>query len=80
MTTLDDVYPPGICGICGGPDKRHRLADAIASDVRTGMTVDEIISDYAPALRFTPDAVLTLAAWGAGGFDIDEDEEECGDE
>lgn len=27
---LDRWFPPcGPCGICGGPDKRHRLGDAI---------------------------------------------------
>ena len=51
-----------------------RIADAIARDIRAGLTPDEIIEDYAPALRFTPDAVLVLAAWGKGGFDRGEDE------
>lgn len=34
---LDLLYPyAGPCLICGGPDKRHRLADSIIENVRAG--------------------------------------------
>jgi hypothetical protein len=34
---FDLLYPfAGPCMVCGGPDKRHRLADAIVSNVRGG--------------------------------------------
>jgi hypothetical protein len=37
VSILDLLYPfAGPCAICGGPDKRHRLADAIVSNVRGG--------------------------------------------
>lgn len=36
-STLDVLYPyAGECWICGGPDKRHRLADAIVGNVQAG--------------------------------------------
>jgi hypothetical protein len=66
---LDEVYPPcGPCLICGRyDDKRHRLADAIASEVRAGCTMDELISEY-DVMEYTPEGILLLAAWGKGGF------------
>lgn len=34
---LDALMPPaGPCGICGGPDQRHRLIDAIRENARAG--------------------------------------------
>jgi hypothetical protein len=37
LALLDRMRPPyGPCGICGGPDARHRLWDAIEGTVRLG--------------------------------------------
>lgn len=34
---LDLLYPfAGPCAICGGPDKRHRLADSLIEQARAG--------------------------------------------
>jgi len=47
-TELLDLVGPhrGPCGICGGPDARHRFADAIASRVRGGDGADDVAEDY----------------------------------
>ena len=64
--TLDRVIPyRGRCGICGGADARHRITDAVASDVRVGMTPEEIANEYRPMYDLSPYDVLVLAAWGA---------------
>lgn len=35
LAALDHDFPPcGPCAFCGGPDKRHRLWDAIESSAR----------------------------------------------
>ena len=36
----------GPCGICGGPDARHRVVDAIASRLRAGESVESVAEDY----------------------------------
>ena len=52
IRTLDDYFPPcGPCGICGGPDKRHRLWDAIRDRFRAGETAREIADDLGQPLR-----------------------------
>ena len=44
---LDVLYPyAGPCAICGGPDKRHRLADAIVGEVRAGVSLEEASEEY----------------------------------
>lgn len=34
------------CGICGGPDREHRVIEAIASRIAAGEPVDEVVHDY----------------------------------
>ena len=47
MTDLDAVWPPrGPCGICGGPDARHRIFDAIRSPARSGEREEWVAEDY----------------------------------
>ena len=36
----------GPCGLCGGPDARHRVLDAIAERVTAGDTIDDTAADY----------------------------------
>jgi len=36
----------GKCGICGGPDARHRVADAIAEQVRAGDSPESVADDF----------------------------------
>ena len=36
----------GPCAICGGPDSRHRLFDAIKSRFTAGESVVELADDY----------------------------------
>ena len=44
---LDVLYPyAGPCAICGGPDKRHRLADAIVENVRAGDDPEAVADNY----------------------------------
>jgi hypothetical protein len=44
---LDVLYPfAGPCWICGGPDKRHRLADAIVDNVRGGDSPQLVADAY----------------------------------
>lgn len=36
LVALDHIFPPrGPCGICGGPDARHRLWDVAEGQART---------------------------------------------
>ena len=44
---LDVLYPyAGPCAICGGPNKRHRLADAIVENVRAGDDPEAVADNY----------------------------------
>lgn len=44
---LDLLGPhPGPCGICGGPDARHRMADAIVERVQAGEPAERVAADY----------------------------------
>jgi hypothetical protein len=36
----------GPCWVCGGPDKRHRLADALVENVRAGDSVEFVAAGY----------------------------------
>ena len=61
MTThpLDVLYPyAGPCMICGGPDKRHRLADAIVANVRGGDSMKVAADIY----QVNEEAVRTLVS------------------
>lgn len=58
-SVLDVLQPfAGECGICGGPDKRHRLADAIVENVAAGDSIEHVAEDYDVA----PDVVRALVA------------------
>ena len=58
--TLDEHFPPcGPCLICGGPDKRHRLWDAIDGQLQAGDSVSTLVLDYGldgAAIRAVRDA------------------------
>lgn len=44
---IEAAMPPhGPCGLCGGPDARHRVIDAIASRVRAGDSEEDVAADY----------------------------------
>lgn len=59
MTVLDLIGPyRGSCGLCGGPDARHRTADAIAERFKAGEHPVAIAADYDLDLN----TVLRLAA------------------
>lgn len=62
MSVLDVLYPfAGPCGICGGPDKRHRLADAIIENVRAGDSPAMVAAIYSDdVLPISVEAVNTL--------------------
>jgi hypothetical protein len=51
----------GECFICGGPDKRHRLADSIISNVRGG----DSVASVARAYEVPEEAVRTLVEYAA---------------
>jgi len=54
MLTLIGPYQ-GPCGICGGPDARHRVADSIAEQVRAGDSPERVADDFGvdlAAVRF----------------------------
>ena len=36
----------GPCGICGGPDARHRTFDSIAEKVHAGDSIEDVADDY----------------------------------
>ena len=65
-TSLDDVLgAAGPCGLCGGPDQRHRVCDSIAEQLRAGEDPATLLEDFGIS---TLDELLVLAAWGAGGW------------
>lgn len=44
---VDEEMPPaGPCGICGGPDKRHRVIDAAIGMVMAGDHPAAVAEDY----------------------------------
>ena len=59
---LDALYPfAGPCGFCGGPDKRHRLADALVEAHRAGDSIDLLVHAYDWPDVVTPESVRALA-------------------
>lgn len=42
----------GACGLCGGPDARHRVLDAIADAVRAGEDPETVAEDHAFPVSF----------------------------
>lgn len=55
-----DVLGPhrGPCGLCGGPDARHRVADTIAECVAAGDSAEAMAEDFG----ITVNAVRAIAA------------------
>lgn len=44
---LDVLHPyAGPCWVCGGPDKRHRLADALIADLLAGDTPETVADRF----------------------------------
>jgi hypothetical protein len=44
---VDEFVPPrGRCGICGGPDARHRLLDNIRGQVKAGEPMEDVATDF----------------------------------
>ena len=63
MTTPNyDLVGPfaGECAFCGGPDKRHRMYDAIVDMVRGGDDPERIADDYGMSVE----SVLEIARVG----------------
>ena len=58
LTSLDVLGPyRGPCAMCGGPDARHRLADAVVGSVMAGDARVAVAHDYAVSLAAV-DALL----------------------
>jgi hypothetical protein len=56
---LDKHFAPrGACGLCGHPDARHRIYDAMSSRHSAGESVEEIADDY----DTTPEVVREVLA------------------
>lgn len=56
------LYPfAGPCALCGGSDKRHRLADSIIENVRAGDSVRLVANAY----DVSQEAVTALVAYAA---------------
>lgn len=54
---VDAAIPySGPCGLCGGPEARHRVLDASAERVCAGEPVTEVAEDY----RVSPDVVMAI--------------------
>jgi hypothetical protein len=52
--------PAGACAFCALPDKRHRLLEAVAENVRAGDSVESVADDY----DVSEDAVRAAVALG----------------
>jgi hypothetical protein len=62
VATWDRLYPhAGPCGVCGWPDKRHRIADAITAMYLAEDDPDLIAEDFGT----TADVVVEVAEAGA---------------
>lgn len=48
MSAAFDALGPhrGPCGLCGDPDRRHRVADAIVDRVRAGDSEEDCADDF----------------------------------
>ena len=45
--TLDQWFPPhGPCALCGHPDARHRVFEAISSRYHAGDSLEDIAEDF----------------------------------
>lgn len=64
---LDALYPfAGPCLICGGRDKRHRLADSMIENVRAGDAPEQVAAAYsAGGVTFSADSVNRLVEYAA---------------
>lgn len=61
--TLDLVGPlRGPCGICGGPDARHRMFDAIQEQVRAGDSPEHVASNYDVTVEWV-EAIAAAPRW-----------------
>lgn len=50
---VDDYMPfAGPCGLCGGPDQRHRVIEAIVERVQSGDSPEEVANDYGYDVEF----------------------------
>lgn len=50
---VSDFMPwRGECGLCGGPDARHRVIDAMAECVRAGDDPDDVAADFGYPVAF----------------------------
>jgi len=50
---VDEHMPPrGPCLLCGGPDARHRVLDAISARIEGGEAAREVADDYGLPIRF----------------------------
>ena len=50
---LDEFLPPrGPCALCGDPEARHRMVDAIRARVRAGESTVFVATDYDLPLAF----------------------------
>jgi len=36
----------GMCAVCGAPDARHRVADAVVAMVKSGEPISEVAQEY----------------------------------
>ena len=60
--SLDILRPfNGPCGICGGPDQRHRLADSLIEAHRAGDSA-EFLADIYGLPEVTPAVIVELTA------------------
>jgi len=61
--TLDLVGPfRGKCGICGGPDARHRLFDAIQEQQRAGDPSPLVADNYGISVELA-EAIAAAPRW-----------------
>lgn len=49
---LDRLFPPrGLCGLCGGPDARHRLWDVLLGRLAAGENAAQVSDDFEVEVR-----------------------------
>lgn len=61
---VDEFMPyRGPCGLCGGPDARHRIIDAICEHLRLSEPISDIADEFDQCDVFIAALALAAAGW-----------------
>jgi hypothetical protein len=61
----------GPCGLCGGPDARHRVGDALAEQLGAGCVPEDVAVDFVSAAGPEAEVLVLRVAVAALAVDLD---------